>query len=1331
MPVSSVAFPLHPPAVVSGRLPIARVPRPQGVINLPSTSSTVLRDQAAGKPGPGRGPIELSLLGVPKETLQKLEQMLSGRALTNSELATLIAGDFGRTPMGKAMTSPLVDDALRILLPNASGREREDWQTVAVGALGHDLESWHELHKDLSPGLVYPAASKTLQWLHKLLGETAPRDRMWKDVFPTKPTVSARVKALERVSRDATLDMSSPPRNGSGNPWIAALVGILGVGGLPVAQGAEGFDGENNPWSPLLPRSLVDIVSPMVGHFTPVASLAMKYPRAASAVLAGTVMAATGTALYGFSGCSQDNEPSTSQAPLAVLAGRVPPDILANVVKEVRHGDPSLNADERALRAVQALGRAAEEAREQWEIERHGRSDRLPFMEPNLDIEFGGWLIRQVFGEPVPSGGFDMTWSDWKLPNGLRVILVPGKGDVVSVHLRFGYGSGIEREGQRGVAHLAEHLWFSRNLPGKPHFDHLYQAAGIEHNAYTSQDTTDYFAEGEADSLELILLANSHRLAHATDPLPPGALKAELGVVLNELKQRDTAFGRARAVLSRAMYPSGHPYHSPVGGRPADLLALQASDVENFMKARQRPNLGTLVISGSNLDEDDVRTLVTKYFADIEPGNEFPPRAPDVQRRTLDTNEEIFDNVQSPKLYRAWNVPEDGHAHLSALTLAARVLNQRLARALESDVVFAVAYVDPRELGSQFKVSLDMRGDADQERVEETLNDVIGAFVAGGPTNDELDSARRALISSMARKQASSDEIASAVVHCVDRNGDPDCLNEDVQAWHEATPDSVKHVAGDWLSVGSHTLLVSPGDRPRPPSQQPGPILNAPWNPGVPNPELRATPTGVDRTVLPPAPPPAPVNFPAVSRRELPNGLPLVFAPMPSDEGARVVFLFDGGRMGDGDPDTGMGVANLALRVVTRRAGALALDALQERLDKLGLAISGQAMESYSAIFLLGPPANLTEGVGIVKDMLADPRFPADLIDQGRARALANIGRGTTNLDYRSNVLMERLVFGDEHPYGRDPLGEGTEASLGAVTADTMKTWVDRYLDPSNATVVAVGSFDVDALSRDLAQAFGSVDGARQRSRPAVPALTQSAHPGVHVLPVEEGQQSQIVLGYPVRGHPGREDILQKCINRIIQHRVKDTLRREQGMTYGLRPLASETRGVRMHGFTSAVQNDRALDALATARAVVSDLLEGRKPVTRDELNLQAQGYRRKLAKRLQDPWEVQSTLVAAVDGAVADLDVEEEARALGSLTPIEVNAAIGRMSMAHLTWMLAGPAAGGQGLPATSDSDWATSESEEGQNAGTELRLRLTAMGLQHFTMVDPQTGARTVHWL
>jgi predicted Zn-dependent peptidase len=1319
MPVSSITSSGQQAVAVSHTPREAIVPSPQGIGNLPLT----------GKPGVGRGSIELPLAGVAKEDLQRLEKMLGGRALTDSELARLITGDFGRTPMGTAMARHLAGDALDALrngLPWTSEDERKVWQAVVEDAIKMPLESWHMQHANPPTALLRPGMSETLKVLYKLLHASAPGCTSWKDVFPAKPTVSARIRTLERISRNATLDTSALGRNGMGKPWIAAALGSLVLAaGIPagraefVAEETDGADAQ----LPLLRQHLAHVATPVVRCFAPLGTLIARYPRTMVATVAGTIVAGIVTAVYDRFGRPGDAAASPEALPFALLAGAVGPDILANVVDEVRRGDASLDVDARALQAVRALGPAAEGIRTMWEIARHGRSDRLEFMTPGLDIEFGEWLIKQVYGEPIPSGGIDMTWSDWTLPNGLRVLLVPGKGDVASVQLRFGDGGSIEREGQHGAVHFAEHLWFRRDLPDGRRFDDIFAAAGVTHNAYTNRDTTVYYAEGAVEALPLILFEKSYRLAHATDPLPLDHFETERNVVLNEVRQRDSVASRAYGVMARTMYRYGHPYHTSVGGRPRDLLSLQASDMENFMRARQRPNLATLVISG-NVDEDHVRGLVTEYFAGIEPGNAFPPRTPDIQPRTVDTNDEMFDSVTMPRLYRAWNVPQDGHADLPALMLCADVLTHRLKDALSNEIVFGVAYVEPRELGSQFHIALYLRDDIDQGWVEDTLNSVSRTFLAGGPTEDELDSARRALISRSGQAQASSDAIATAVVHCVDKGGDPDCLNVDVQAWHEATPAGVRDVANQWLTQGSHTQLVTSDRRAQSSPEVSEPARNVPWDTGVPDPGLRATPTGTDHTLLPPMPPPRPVTFPAVSRTELPNGLPLVLAPMHKGGRARVVFSFDGGRMGELDTDIGLGAANLALRVVTQRAGALERNALKEKLGDLDLTITARSKEGYSTIILEGPPAKLAEGAQIVRDMLLDTRFPADLLDQSRARASATIGRVKAEPGLRGSILMNQLVLGERHPYGFDPLGEGTEASLAAMTPGQVARWAQRYLHPSNATIVAVGPFQSGELSSGLALSFGAVDGARERSRAVVPVLAQSAHPGMYVLPIAEGRQSHVMLGYPVPRGGSMDEVLHECIERIIQRRVKRTLREQEGLTYGLYPLATATRGVRIGGFTTAAANADGIEALAAAWRVVSDLLEGRTPVTQEELDLHLLYQRRVLATRLEDPLEVESALVETVDLQSHDARIDEAARVMEGLTSDEVNEALRRMSMNHLTWILAGPSAGGADPSVSSETD--------GQgNEDVELRLRLTAMGLSHFTAVDPVTGTRTVHQL
>lgn len=90
--------------------------------------------------------------------------------------------------------------------------------------------------------------------------------------------------------------------------------------------------------------------------------------------------------------------------------------------------------------------------------------------------------------------GFSVPYTQFVLPNGLTVILhedhtVP----MVSVNMWYHVGSGSEKAGRTGFAHLFEHIMFegSGHVPeGK--FDEWLEAAGGNNNGSTTEDRTNY-----------------------------------------------------------------------------------------------------------------------------------------------------------------------------------------------------------------------------------------------------------------------------------------------------------------------------------------------------------------------------------------------------------------------------------------------------------------------------------------------------------------------------------------------------------------------------------------------------------------------------------------------------------------------------------------------------------------------------------------------------------------------------------------------------------------------------------------------------------------------
>src|ERR1039457_144255 len=93
------------------------------------------------------------------------------------------------------------------------------------------------------------------------------------------------------------------------------------------------------------------------------------------------------------------------------------------------------------------------------------------------------------------------------LSNGLTVIVHEDHAvPIVTVNIWFHVGSGDEKPGRTGFAHLFEHLMFMGSQHAEyPMFDRMLEAAGANNNASTNNDVTDYYESGPPAGLPLIL----------------------------------------------------------------------------------------------------------------------------------------------------------------------------------------------------------------------------------------------------------------------------------------------------------------------------------------------------------------------------------------------------------------------------------------------------------------------------------------------------------------------------------------------------------------------------------------------------------------------------------------------------------------------------------------------------------------------------------------------------------------------------------------------------------------------------------------------------------
>jgi zinc protease len=348
---------------------------------------------------------------------------------------------------------------------------------------------------------------------------------------------------------------------------------------------------------------------------------------------------------------------------------------------------------------------------------------------PSLSAQAGGQ------GPAGHAARLRVPYTDFTLSNGLHVILhrdasVP----TVSVNVWYHVGSGSEKPGRTGFAHLFEHLMFegSKNV-AEGAFDQWLEATGGNNNGSTNTDRTNYYIDIPSNALELALFLESDRMGYLLDTMTPARVDGQRDVVKNERRQgiENQPYGRAFLTLSELLFPKGHPYSWPTIGSMEDLTAASHADVAEFFKTYYAPNNASLVIAG-DIDIAETRKLVEKWFSEIPRGPAVPPIAPPAAFLTEVKKHTLTDRVQLPRLYLAWHTPAIFSPGDAAMDIAASLMtggkNARLYRRLVYDMQIAQdvsAFQQSQALGSVFTIVATARPGQTLEKIQAVIDEEL------------------------------------------------------------------------------------------------------------------------------------------------------------------------------------------------------------------------------------------------------------------------------------------------------------------------------------------------------------------------------------------------------------------------------------------------------------------------------------------------------------------------------------------------------------------------------------------------------------------------------
>jgi zinc protease len=656
--------------------------------------------------------------------------------------------------------------------------------------------------------------------------------------------------------------------------------------------------------------------------------------------------------------------------------------------------------------------------------------------------------------------------TEYRLDNGLRVLLVPDATvETVTVHITYLVGSRHEGYGEKGMAHLLEHMLFkgSARFPDvKPEFTRR----GARWNGTTSFDRTNYFETLPAsdENLDWALALEADRMVNAF--VRKEDLDSEMTVVRNEFERGENSPGSVLQERMQQLAFAWHNYGNAIIGARSDIENVPIERLRAFYRTWYQPDNAILVVGGK-VDEPSALGLVAKHFSALpRPGRALPQ---------LYTEEPVQDGERSVVLRRSgdtqlvsamYRVPSGGHPDYPAIDVLTHVLGSapsgRLHRALvqtgKASRVWGYERAAHDPGAASFGASLAK--DAPLDPAREALLAELETLAAKPVTAAEVERARTELLNDFEKMQLDARALISALSE-FSAMGDWRLFFLYRDRLRAVSVPDVQRVAEAYLRPANRVLGVFvPATRPERAQIPPRTDVAAAAE------QYR----GAERTFAGEAFDPSPQAIEArVVRRTLANGIRVAMLPKKT-RGQTVQFSLT---LNWGDEESTRGrysacsfASGMLMRGTAKRSRAELRDAFEKLRATASVGSGGASLEIQRD--------NLAAAMRLVAEVLREPGFPASEFEEIKRATLTSIeaGRSDPAAILDENLGRHLAPYPKGHWHETRTLAERL-SDTASVTLENAQRCYRDFFGASGAEIAAVGDFDPEALVQLVESLFG------------------------------------------------------------------------------------------------------------------------------------------------------------------------------------------------------------------------------------------------------------------
>tara|TARA_R110000868_G_scaffold252529_2_gene509175 strand:+ start:718 stop:3432 length:2715 start_codon:yes stop_codon:yes gene_type:complete len=742
--------------------------------------------------------------------------------------------------------------------------------------------------------------------------------------------------------------------------------------------------------------------------------------------------------------------------------------------------------------------------------------------------------------------------TEYSMDNGLKVLLFPdNSSQTITVNITYMVGSRHEGYGEKGMAHLLEHMVF-KGTPNHPDIPKELSSHGARPNGTTWYDRTNYFETFNAtdENLDWALDLEADRMVNSH--IAKKDLESEFSVVRNEFESGENDPSR---VLMQNVVNAGfiwHNYGNSTIGNRSDIERVPIENLMAFYKKFYRPDNAVLMVTGK-FDEGKTLALIEKKFGKIQ--------NPTTPIRDSYTEEPAQDGEKTVHLDRVgdlqivstmYHTPAGSHEDNAAISILENVLSDepsgRLYKALiETNKASSVWSFSPftKEPGFLY-INVDVPSDKNADEAEKVLKETLDALKTTPITQDELERAKANLLKQIDQIFRNSSYLGTYMSEFIGA-GDWRLAFIQRDRIENISLEKVNEVAKKYFIPTNRTIgRFNPTKNPESVAIEHTQNLDA----------LVADYKGKEDMGMGEA---FDVSYDAIQSRldmgKLSNGI--AYGIIKKGNRGKTVRVAFSTRNGDLESLSNKGVLpSFTARMLNKGTLSKTRQQIEDELSRLKSSISFRASNGNVYANVVSTEENLMSTMALMTEMLKTPSFEAAELEKLKTESLAYLESNKTEPQFLASKRLSVInnSFPKEHPLYSMSIEE-EEAAIKSTKIEDIKKFHKDFYGLGMSILVSIGDMQPMQLKTYMEKEFANYKSKNSYERLKDPFKDSKVVNEDILTPDKKNAMSLGNLNIKISQDDGDYAALNMAATILgggfLNSRIADRLRQKDGVSYG------------------------------------------------------------------------------------------------------------------------------------------------------------------------------------